>query len=152
MKFGTNRFTDAAETNSRDRAHEIAEALSLWRSAMHHVAAQRSAEPRAVPLPRRHRVHWGLLLTPALGAAVAAGVLLPTWRPIHHERAAPVPAITTTAPATDTRASIDDTALMNHIDSELSEEVPDALRPLADPGQQKSTKPSAWERSNVTQE
>jgi hypothetical protein len=47
---------------------------------------------------------------------------------------------------------MDDTALMNQIDSEVSEDVPDALRPLADLSDQTTTSNTATEKKNVTQE
>jgi len=54
--------------------------------------------------------------------------------------------------AADARAAVDDTVLMNQIDSELSEDVPDALRPLADVGDQSTPRSSVTEKTNVTQE
>lgn len=129
---------------------------------MHHIAARGCEQPSALLTRQPRRFHWGLLLTPALvtpalGAAVAAGVLVPAWSHLRHQHAVPAPAVAAATepvadPTTDTRASVDDTALMNHIDSELSEGIPDALRPLADPIQQESTTQPPSESTNVTQE
>jgi hypothetical protein len=41
---------------------------------------------------------------------------------------------------------------MNQIDSDLSEDVPDALRPLADLSDQAATTNSVSEKKNVTHE
>jgi hypothetical protein len=50
------------------------------------------------------------------------------------------------------RANVDDTVLMNQIDSELSEDVPDALRPLADLSDQSTSSSSVSEKKDVTHE
>lgn len=152
LKTALSKEATAGET--REDVRELAEALSLYRSAMQHVAERRALRPWAAePLPRR-TFRLGLLLAPALAAAIATGVLVPAY--VHHERR-DKPVARETTPAgrqapVETRASIDDTALMNQIDSEVSEDVPDALRPLADLTEGSTTDVSATEKKNVTHE
>lgn len=149
-----NRQHDAAHPepdSTREEMRAMAEALSLYRSAMHHLAEREAARPFAAePRPAR-TVRFRLLLAPALAAAVAAGVFVPMYSHYHHHEtpAAHTVASTTTA---GTHSNIDDTALMNQIDSELSEDVPDALRPLAELSDQATTGNTASEKKNVTQE
>jgi len=145
---------EAPAGGTREDVRELAEALSLYRSAMHHVAERRSMRPwTAGPLPRR-TFRLGLLLAPALAAAIATGVLVPAY--VHDEhRGKSVVGQTTPAPQqarAETRASVDDTVLMNQIDSEVSEDVPDALRPLADLTEGSTTDVSVTEKKNVTHE
>lgn len=150
MKFrregiGETEALNSADRESREEVRELAEALSLYRSAMTHLAERSTAHPRmAVPrtsAPFRFR----LVLGPALGAALAAGILLPVYGHLHHHSA--VAATNVTVPdAASARASVDDTVLMNQIDSQLSENVPDALEPLADLSAQAATQPSGSEK------
>ena len=144
---------ESAEAGSRDEVRELAEALSLFRSAMHHVAErqmERQIEaPRTIPDRPAHRFRMKVLLAPALAAAVAAGVLLPIYTHEHHNSKAHTVA-GTVEPSGATRASMDDTALMNQIDSAVSEDVPDALQPLVDLSEQIT--PSASEKKHATQE
>src|SRR5579875_3860935 len=153
MKNRSKTATRTADPGSRDEMRELAEALSLWRSAMHHVAARQGEASRPIPAPPAHRLRKGLLLIPALSAVVAAGVLVPIF--VHQDRHpaahAPITAEQTAPPSGGTRP--DDTALMNQIDSELSEDVPDALRPLADPGDSTTSGSTITsEKKNVTHE
>ena len=122
--------------NTRDDVRPLAEALGLYRSAMHHVAEREAArrpfrQGFADAVPRRP-LRLRLILAPALAAAVAAGVLVPLYSHSHPSQAPSVTVAGNTAPGpAEARANVDDTVLMDQIDSELSEEVPDALRPLA---------------------
>ncbi len=139
---------------TREDVRELAEALSLYRSAMHHVAERRTLRPLAADVLPRRAFRLSLLLAPALAAAIATGILVPAYVH-HHHRAEPVARRTTPAaqPApAQTLASVDDTALMNQIDSEVSEGVPDALRPLADLTEGSTTDVSVTEKKNVTHE
>jgi hypothetical protein len=151
MKF--RRDTGAESDTTREEVREMAEALSLYRSAMRHIAEKEAARSRvAEPRPGR-TMRLGMLLAPALTAAVAAAVLVPVYSHLHHHTAAPgVVVKTSQAGPADTRANVDDTVLMNQIDSELSEDVPDALRPLADLGNLTTNASSVSEKKNVTQE
>ena len=88
-----------------------------------------------------------------LGYSAFVAVLVPVYSHLHHPTSAPgVVVKTSQAGPADTRANVDDTVLMNQIDSELSEDVPDALRPLADLGNQTTKASSVSEKKNVTQE
>ncbi|MFP5228660.1 MAG: hypothetical protein ACLGXA_13635 [Acidobacteriota bacterium] len=148
MKFrnhADNPLTDA----SREDVRTLAEALSLYRSAMHHIADRESARPFVhEPLPARtHHPRLRLLLAPALAAAVAAGVLVPLYSHSHRHHPTTVTVAGNAAPGpAEARANIDDTELMNQIDSDLSENVPDALRPLADLSDQSTTSNSVSEK------
>lgn len=159
MKFRRDAAGDPSLNESRDEMRELAEALSLYRSAMHHLAERQAAKPWT--MERHHgRAKWlagrlGLVLAPALAAAIAAGVLIPVYSHSHERHA--VPAATATvnnarqAPA-QTLASVDDTVLMNQIDSELNKDVPDALEPLADLGDQAAGNISLSEKKNAKKE
>jgi hypothetical protein len=132
----------------------MAEALSLYRSAMQHIAEREAARPFIAERRFERRPRFSLLLAPALAAAVAAAVLVPMYGHFHHEHGAtPAPVVANGQQhANDTHAAVDDTALMNQIDSEVSEDVPDALRPLADLSDQTTTTSSVSEKKNATQE
>jgi hypothetical protein len=140
------------QTDSREEVREIAEALSLYRSAMHHLAERETARPFVAERPHARTIGLRSVLAPALAAAIAVAALVPVYTHYRHN-SPPVPRMRTEQPsAADTRATVDDTALMNQIDSELSEDVPDALRPLADLSDQTTTNNSSSEKKNVTQE
>lgn len=139
-----------AASDTRQEVRELAEALSLYGSAMRHAAERQAARPSVAPHRSTSSLRLGLLLAPALAAAVAAAVLIPLYAHPHHPHAPRVAVshVVRTAPA-----AIDDTALMNQIDSELSEDVPDALQPLADLSNQATTSnASVSEKPNVTHE
>ena len=131
----------------------MAEALSLYRSAMRHIAEKEAARARiAEPHPGRS-IRFGVLLAPALAAAVAAAVLVPVYSHHHHHTSTSAIVAKTSQPSSvDIRANVDDTVLMNQIDSELSEDVPDALQPLADLSSQTTSASAVSEKKNVTQE
>jgi len=95
-----------------------------------------------------------LMLVPVLAGALVAAVMAPTLSHLHHGAATrQAVAHATQAGGANTQASLDDTALMNQIDSEISEEVPDALQPLAELSEQAATtKNSVTEKANGTQE
>jgi hypothetical protein len=144
----------AAGAEAREDVREMAEALSLFGSAVRHMADRRAAQmevraqrpqARRTPSPRLR-----LVLAPALAVAVAVAV--PAWSYFHRgETAARSP-----APAaqhdTEARAGVNDTVLMNQIDSDVSEDVPDALEPLAQLSEQAAaTQSTTTENSNVSQ-
>jgi hypothetical protein len=149
MKF--RRDTGAGSDTTREEVREMAEALSLYRSAMRHVAEKEAARSRIADPHTGRSIRFGMLLAPALTAAVAAAVLVPVYSHLHRHTPAPVVVVKTAGPV-DTLANVDDTVLMNQIDSELSEDVPDALRPLADLSSPTTNASAVSEKKNVTQE
>jgi len=151
MKFRKNAVANPQADTTREEVRDLAEALSLYRSAMHHIAEREGARPFA---PERRPVRTlplRLLFAPALAAAVAAAVLVPAYSHFHAHHPARVTSHAQPGP-TEARANVDDTVLMNQIDSDLSEDVPDALRPLADLSDQAPTTNPVSEKKNVTQE
>ncbi|HEX3987730.1 MAG TPA: hypothetical protein VHX13_14120 [Acidobacteriaceae bacterium] len=132
---------------SREEVRELAEALSLYRSAMTHVAERSVAHPRVAVQRSTAPFRLRLLVGPALGAALAAGILFPLYGHVHHRGAVVLQSENTAAPdPASARASVDDTVLMNQIDSQLSETVPDALEPLADLSAQATTQSPVTEK------
>jgi hypothetical protein len=145
------RAQELRAPESREEVRELAEALSLYRSAINHMAERSSAHPRPARSRSTHRsahpFRLRLLVGPALGAVLAAGILVPLYGHLHHQDPVVLQSENTTAPDPATaRASVDDTALMNQIDSQLSETVPDALEPLAALSVQTATPSSASEK------
>jgi hypothetical protein len=141
---GENPGDSGAETSltSSQEMREMAEAIGLYRSAMRHVAEKQAARPFVPAAQRTSGLRMRLVLVPALGAALAAAVIGPAYMHLHHPAAIAgghVKPITQTANAATAQASVDDTDLMNQIDSEVSEDVPDALQPLADLSDQAAT-------------
>jgi hypothetical protein len=157
MKFRKSAVNNPEPDSSREDVRDLAEALNLYRAAMHHVAEREVARRpmlHGMAEPHRsHAFHLRILLAPALVTAVAAGVLVPVYSHLHHRPSGSSSVASHTQPlTTEARASVDDTALMNQIDSDLSEDVPDALRPLADLSDQTATTNSVSEKKNVTHE
>lgn len=150
MKFRKDG-KDPAIDQGRDEIREIAEAISLYGSAMRHLAERAPARPFAAGKTPSRPVRLRLLLAPALTALIAAGVFFPVYSYSHHHTIVvrQHPQSTPSAPAI---ANLDDTALMNQIDSELAQEVPDALQPLADLSSQTATTTTVSEKNNVTHE
>jgi hypothetical protein len=144
MKFRRESTGETEGVESREEMRELAEALSLYRSAMNHLAERSAARPRLAVPRTAAPIRLRLLVGPALGAALAAGILLPLYGHLHHSDSAAVLQSENTVPdASSARASVDDTVLMNQIDSQLSETVPDALAPLADLSAQTATTQSS---------
>lgn len=152
MKFRRDAAANSEADATREEVREMAETLSLYRSAMHHIAEREAARPFASERPPARTARLGLFLAPALAAAVAAAVLTPVYSHFHRHPSVPVPVVQTTEKDAGNVATIDDTALMNKIDSELSEDVPDALQPLADLSDQTTSSSSISEKKDVTQE
>lgn len=148
MKFRKDAVNPEPEA-TREEVRDLAEALSLYRSAMHHVAEREAARPFAAEPRPAHTLRLRLLFAPALTAAVAAAVLVPVYSHLHRH-SSPAPAVASNM--TNQHATIDDAALMTQIDSDLSEDVPDAFRPLADLSDQTATNNHVSEKKNVTQE
>jgi hypothetical protein len=145
-RYGSNSEID----EGREEIREIAEALSLYRSAMRHLADRVPARPFVADRRPGRSFHLRLLLAPALMAAVAAGIFFPMYHASHQHLAVARGPVATNHQNPAAFAKVDDTALMNQIDSELSQDVPDALEPLADLNSQTTTTVS--EKKNVTHE
>jgi len=150
MKFRRHRENPEAQ-EGREEIREIAEALSLYRSAMDHLAQRSPMRPFAADWRSGRSFPLRLLLAPALTAAVAAGIFLPVYSYSHHHPVITRP-LRTDRQNPAALATVDDTALMNQIDSELSQDVPDALQPLADLSDQTTTNTTVSEKKNVTHE
>lgn len=148
MKFRRQR-TNPETQESREEIREIAEALSLYRSAMTHLAEHTPVRPLVVE--QRSARHFRLLLAPVLAAAVAAGIFFPLYHFSHRRLVVATQPVATRQTAA-AFANVDDTVLMNQIDSELSQDVPDALQPLADLSDQNVTTTTSSEKKNVTHE
>jgi len=158
MKFGGDDVSQNNPNETREEVRELAEALSLYRSAMQHIAERevaRSPSPGSLAERRPVRkIRVGLLLAPALAAAVAAAALAPIYRHLHHPHVSTPALVIRSAQENQnqTLAAVDDATLMTQIDSEVSEDVPDALRPLADLSGQTTTTSTVSEKKNAPQE
>jgi hypothetical protein len=152
MKFRKQADGNPETDGTREEVREMAEALSLYRSAMHHLAEREAARPFAAERNAAPAMRFRFLLAPALTAAVASGVLVPVYAHYHEHHTRAIAARRAPATTQPSVASVDDTALMNQIDSEVSVDVPDALRPLADLSEQNTNSNTASENKNVTQE
>jgi hypothetical protein len=155
MKFrkdSKNPAADPAIDQGRDEIREMAEALSLYGSAMRHLAERAPARPFVAGQRPAHSFHLRLLLAPALTALLAAGVFVPVYSYSHHHTVQIREHAKETEQSPATVANVDDTALMNQIDSELSQDVPDALLPLADLSAQTTTTTNVSEKKNATHE
>lgn len=153
MKFRKDGNNPAGD-QGREEIREIAEALSLYRSAMHHVADRAADQTVVRPLfaGQRPARALRLLLTPALTAAVVIGILVPVSSYSHRHPVLVRPHPQVAQENTQALADVDDTVLMNQIDSEVSQDVPDALRPLADLSDQAASTATASENKNATHE
>jgi hypothetical protein len=153
MKFRKDAVTNPEPDSSREDLRDLAEALSLYHSAMHHIAEREVDHPFVIEARPARSFPFRFLLAPALATAVAAGVLVPVYGHFRHHAAGSSAVASRTQPnPAQARASVDDAVLMNQIDNDLSEDVPDALRPLADLSDQASTTNSVSEKKNVTHE
>jgi hypothetical protein len=153
MKLRKEDVANPEPGDTREEVREMAEALSLYRSAMHHLAEREVARPFAADWRPSRRHSFRLVLAPALTAAVAAAVLVPVYTHVHdHGTGTDTGKVVASDTKTPAAPSVDDTVLMNQIDSEVSEDVPDALRPLADLSDPTTTSNTASEKKNATQE
>lgn len=152
MKFRREEVANPEADRTREEVREMTEALSLYRSAMHHLAEREAARPFAAEDRPSHSQRFRLLLAPALTAAVAIGVLVPVYAHFHDRHTGTIAKAGAASKTDDRIASVDDTTLMNQIDNEVSVDVPDALEPLADLSDQSTTSATASEKKNVTQE
>jgi hypothetical protein len=134
MKIREHTEKDADGQESREEMRELAEALSLYRSAMRHVAEKQAERPIVLQTRSATAMRVRLFAVPALALALAVAVIVPTYSHLHNKTAttgATAAGIVQPTPP-QTVASVDDAQLMNQIDSDLTEDVPDALQPLAD--------------------
>jgi hypothetical protein len=152
MKFRRDTVASSEPDATRENIRDLAEALSLYRSAMHHVADREVARPFVAERRPARIIGFRFLLAPALATAIAAAALVPAYSHFHRHSGPGTVAKNVEPNAADARAAVDDTVLMNQIDSELSEDVPDALRPLADVSDQTTSSTAVTEKKNVTQE
>lgn len=155
MKFrknGKNPAVDPVIDQGRDEIREIAEALSLYGSAMRHLADRAPARPFVADRRPSRGFHLRLLLAPALTALIAAGIFVPVYSYSHHHTVIVREPAKVAEQSPAAVANVDDTALMNQIDSEISQDVPDALQPLADLSTQTTTTTNVSEKKNVTHE
>lgn len=131
---------------SRDEMRELEETFSLYRSAMQHVAEKHAARP-LVQERKAASLRMRLVMVPALAAALAIAVIVPAMSHHGHPGIKAAPVITVTPQATNADvAQMNDTQLMDQIDSDLTEDVPDALQPLADMGTQTATSSATTEK------
>jgi hypothetical protein len=152
MKMRREAVSNSEPDATREDIRDLAEALSLYRSAMHHVADREVARPFVAERRPASAIRFRFVLAPALTVVLAVAALVPVYSHFHRHHDAITAANNAQTNPADARAAVDDTVLMNQIDSELSEEVPDALRPLADVSDQRTSSSSATEKKNVTQE
>jgi hypothetical protein len=152
MKLRREAVDNSETDGTRDEVRDLAEALSLYRSAMHHVSDRELARPFAAEPRPASAIRFRFLLAPALATAIAAAALVPVYSHFHHHSGSGSVAKNGQPNSADARATVDDTVLMNQIDSELSEDVPDALQPLADVSAQTTGNNSVTEKKNVTKE
>lgn len=160
MNFRRENEQEAGDT--REEVRELAEAIGLYRSAMRHVAEREVSRPWVVPARRPARtMRTGLMLVPVLAAALVVAIMAPWIGHRHPAQAAPAAETValnaqqenTQQQEMRTHAGVDDTVLMNQIDSEVSAEVPDALEPLAELSEQATTTTlnSNLEKKHVSQ-
>jgi hypothetical protein len=127
--------TSSPRTSSEEAliepAGDFAAALRHFRSAVHHIAERETSQPVPagwlIPAKRRQRsaqrsfvLAWSLVTTSAALLCVGALPLLHRANPAVHE-----------PPAAAVQSDADDTALLEQVDSAVSESVPSSLAPLA---------------------
>ncbi|HEX3436661.1 MAG TPA: hypothetical protein VHT24_07820 [Pseudacidobacterium sp.] len=109
----------------------LANAISQFRAAVSHISAKAETVPVAVQMERaRQRRRWAqrrVMLEWAFAAVAMIAMLLPGAGYYRHHAEM---ARERQEQALQQREA--DTALLDQVDSELSETVPDAMRPLAD--------------------
>jgi hypothetical protein len=121
------------ENKSLEPSGEFAASIRDFRSAVTHVAERETAHPVTTawldPARKRRRAAHQRI---ALGWACAALLCFATLPFFSHSR--PVAMVHPVAPATTAAASTEsDTALLEQIDTDVSESVPSSLAPLAGP-------------------
>jgi hypothetical protein len=127
MNTRSNTFSDTSPDTSLEPSGEFASALSNFRSAVNHVAERETAKP--VPYNwlfaarRRHKsTQRRLILAWTCAALLCIGAM-----PLLHQTTPAVAPRVVELP----KDSGDDTALLEQVDSAVSESVPSSLAPLA---------------------
>lgn len=119
--------------NKLEPSGEFAALLRDFRSAVEHVTAREMERPVAanwlVPARQRRRSAQQRM---ALGWACAALLCLATLPFSMHSRHVNLPPAIANAPVAVAPATESDSALMEQVDTEVSESVPSSLAPLAD--------------------
>jgi len=110
----------------------LANAISQFRSAVHHIAAGQEAQPIAWQLERakvrQRSKQRRVMLEWAVAAALCVAAMVPAVN-FYRDHAAAVRAQQQAQLLKQREA---DTALLDQVTSELSEAVPDSLQPLAE--------------------
>jgi hypothetical protein len=124
----SSRYTP--EETAFEPTGDFAAALGDFRSAVHQAAGRATAKPVATDwlMPARRRLHSAqrrLVVAWTCAAVLCAGVL-----PLLHHGTAAVPHPAAVAIQHQTNDT-DDTALLEQVDSAVSESVPTSLAPLA---------------------
>lgn len=119
------------EHNTLEPSGEFAASIRDFRSAVTHIAERETARPVPAdwlaPARQRHRAAQHRMI---LGWACTALLCFATL-PIHFHHAALVSPVAPTAAAT-ARPAVTDTALLDQVDTAVSESVPSSLSPLTD--------------------
>jgi hypothetical protein len=122
---------------------QVAEALRHFRESVHAWSEAEYSKPRTVRQARRNSI-WSIMASPLLGwslAAIVLGTSVGVPVEMHHRnqvQAAQKVAADQAAQklaqekAEQARiAAIDDDELMSHVDSDIAQDAPDAMQPLA---------------------
>jgi hypothetical protein len=113
---------------------EFAASIGDFRSAVTHVAARETAQPVSANwlVPAQHRRH-NTQMRMALGWACAAVLCLATLPLTMHSRRVVAVLPVAHAPVTSVTSTPEsDTALLEQVDTNISESVPSSLAPLAE--------------------
>ena len=161
MNKHRNQLRDALPPDEvmLEPAGQFAADLRNLRSAVHRAADRQTAQPvsfgwlnaakrRHNAAQRRSLLAWSLVTTCA--AVLCIGAALPF---VHHAKPAVETTVASVQPAVNETASIpDDTALLEQVDSAVSESVPTSLAPLATLDDWSSTSSTNTESSLNTPE
>ena len=130
MKTNPNEFRDTLPPDEvmLEPSGQFAADLENLRTAVHHAAERASAQPLSatwlIAARRRQRTSQRrLVLAWTCAALLCVGVAVPFLRHSTPATAPPVAKVQTVV--------IDDTALLEQVDSAISESVPSSLAPLA---------------------
>lgn len=131
-KIRLDEFYPESDAATKRELEGLANAISHFRSAVHHIAA-RSSEPAtdwgfASALKRRHAAQRRLVLEWAVAAVLCVAAVVPAVG-FYRNHAAQVRAEEQARLLKQREA---DAALLDQVTSEISEAVPDAMRPLAE--------------------
>ena len=137
--------------NTLEPSGEFAARIRDFRSAVEHVAARETAHPVTAgwlaPAQKRRRSAQQRMILGWACAALLCFATLPFSTSSHHAappQVAPVAVAIATAPAADS-----DTALLEQVDTDVSESVPSSLAPLVELDSW-TTQTTNTERTNAT--